>query len=141
MNDNLAIRLAARRKIAGSMTQEEIDKLIRKDIPTFEVGTLTTCQFGNPGDFGWTEEKDGNVDVEILDRQFYEIAGQYVYLVKRVGEEYVGRAMLSVSPKCSFNEPRKLGVLYCTNARTYGERAQMWTGIITYEDAKRSLSF
>ena len=104
------------------------------------VGEITTCQFGNPGDSDWSVEKDCNVQVEIIDRQFYDITKQYVFLVKKVGEEYVGRATVSRAPRNELDEP-KGGVLYCTNARTYGASAQTWTRILTLEDAKRSLGF
>jgi hypothetical protein len=105
------------------------------------IGEITTCQFGNPGDTNWDAATHGNVQVEILDIVKCPITKRDYFLVKKVGQEYVGRASAwHYNPNDEFDEP-KLGALYCTTARTYGAIAQTWTGIRTLEDARHSLGF
>jgi hypothetical protein len=107
---------------------------------TLAIGDVTTCQFGNPGDTSWDEATHGNQEVSIIDILNCEVTGRPYYLVKKVGQDYVGRASVPRAPRGEFGEA-KLGTLYCTNARTFGALAKDWTGISTLDQAKHSLGF
>ncbi len=106
------------------------------------IGDETTCQFGNPGDTGWTEEADGCVPVKVVLKEYCDMTKRMYYLVVKLDNpEYLGRAAVSRTPRHKDEEDSPQGVLYCTNARTFGASAQTWTGIRTFAQAARSLSF
>ena len=98
---------------------------------TIAIGTITTCQFGNKGDYGWTEEKNCNIEVEVLDQK---VQGLQTYLVRKVSNhEYLGMA--------TNGHGKKAGVLYCTTARPFGASADKRFGPETELEARKSLGF
>lgn len=98
------------------------------------LGTVTTCQFGNPGDSDFEAEKSLNVPVTIIGiGKSWLDDDMKIFLVQKVDDlEYIGTAQVSHSDHIQ-------GALYCTNARTFGSKAQGFTGIKTFRDAVRSL--
>lgn len=98
----------------------------------FNRGDKTTCQFGNPSDSDWEVATHANVAVEIIEKMSCEITGRMYYLVKKIGQDYVGRAAVARGSEIK-------GALYCTNARSY--KVGHWTGIETIHQAARSLGF
>jgi hypothetical protein len=112
------------------------------------IGTLTTCQFGNPTD---TSGYEGYAPVEIIGVTKCEITKRNYYLVKKVGENFVGRASMpvrqSVNPKYleEGDDPEYSGVkgvLYCTSARSYGEGSRgAHLGFMTLGHSAHSLGF
>lgn len=93
------------------------------------VGDQVTCQIGNSFDTSGYRE---HVMVEVLEvRQHFS---QRIFLVREVGQEFLGSAIV-------YPHGETQGLLYCTNARTYGAQAQHGTGILTEDQARRSLGF
>jgi hypothetical protein len=87
----------------------------------FQVGERTTCQFGNPHDTDWTEETHTHVAVDIVEKKFCEITKRMYYLVAKCDvPDFVGRATLTRQPRHPEDDVIK-GVLYCTNARSFGK--------------------
>jgi hypothetical protein len=107
----------------------------------FKVGDETTCQMGNSGDTDWTPERNGNVPVEVLATVECEISRRTYYLVKEIGRDKVARASVARHNRHDPLDEPKLGELYSTNGRLYGQNAQGWTGIKTLGDAAHSLGF
>lgn len=132
MNNNLAIRLAARKAIVAGLNQEEINRGYNKTVQvTFEVGMVTTCQFGNSFDSDWSEETSAHQQVEILDIK-PGVCNTQLLLVKKVGKGYVGVATVTLQENIK-------GVLYCTRAVDY--ESGDWPGISTEAGARAQLGW
>jgi hypothetical protein len=105
--------------------------------PKIAVGTITTCYLDKScydGRGHW------NVKVEILDSMVCDTTKQRMYLVKLVGENYVGCATHYRDP-IDDQDPHQPGVLHCRDTRSYDSSAHPEPGIDTLETAIKSLGF
>lgn len=98
----------------------------------FAIGEETTCQFGNATDSsGYSPDHKVRVIASKVDG-----IGMKMYLVEKCDDaEYIGAAIESLEGGGI------KGALYCTNARSFGSKAQNWTGIRTKPQAAYSLGF
>lgn len=131
---------------AGQVSEVSNEELIKRldqnslaAAPVFQVGDISTCQFGNPSDTNYVAETHEHVPVIILATQNCEITKITYYLVAKLDDrEYIGRAS-DVRGRRHCGDIQ--GEMYCTNARMFGSKAQKWTGIETFYEAARSLGF
>jgi hypothetical protein len=113
---------------------------IAKEIE-FNVGDVTTCQFGNWFDTNWSSSTHCNIAVKIEHKEFCSITQRTYYLITKVADpEHVGRASIARPSRIHGDKPIA-GVLYCTDARTIGSKCKAWTGIRTFVQEARSLRF
>lgn len=96
------------------------------------IGQIVKVQFGNAGDFGWTEEKNCDVPCKVLAVEPGWLGTSAIFLVQKVDDaEYVGAAQL-------VNDSTHMR---CTIGMQFGSKASRHTGILDIVDACNSLGF
>lgn len=109
------------------------DFLQRLDIYP-QVGDVLPVQFGGLNDGDWSPVHSANIDCKILAIQE---RNHTTYLIQRVdNSECIGTAIANMIDNAEY------GQLICTDAKTYGSGGNFaWSGLTTFEQAKRSLGF
>jgi hypothetical protein len=80
------------------------------------VGSVLTCQFGNKTDSSGFEK---STDVTVLGAK--EMVGGTLYLVKKHGEDLIGRALVPNLERCDCTSD-----LICMSGMPYKADSQLW---------------